>query len=189
MRWMWIDRVVELTPGKRLVAVKHVSMAEEHLHDHFMARPATAMRPARPKTPIMPASLIVEGMAQSGGILLGHAHGFRENIVLAKVSLVEFDREATPGCTLRYTTTLRQMDAAGASTEGVVELAEPGALAMGPFEPIGRVDLMFSHLGQAGSGLDGLDLPDHNFVFCDGFRTLLRLSGVDLGPAGGLEPK
>ena len=35
MRWMWIDRIIELVPRQRLVAIKHISLAEEHLHDHF----------------------------------------------------------------------------------------------------------------------------------------------------------
>ncbi len=35
MRWMWIDRIIELVPRQRLVAIKNISMAEEHLHDHF----------------------------------------------------------------------------------------------------------------------------------------------------------
>ena len=39
MRWMWIDRVIELTPRTRMVAVKNVSLAEEHLHDHFPGFP------------------------------------------------------------------------------------------------------------------------------------------------------
>ena len=43
MRWMWIDRVVELQPGKRLVAIKNVSLAEEHLHDHFAADAARGL--------------------------------------------------------------------------------------------------------------------------------------------------
>src|SRR5262247_982065 len=99
MRWMWIDRVVSLEPGKRLVAVKHVSLAEEHLHDHF---PADALGPAMP---IMPASLIIEGMAQTAGILVGHAEDFREKVILAKVSKAELSEEAAPGYTLRYTAT------------------------------------------------------------------------------------
>ena len=61
MRWIWIDRFVEFEPGKRAVAVKNISLAEEHLHDHWEA------------FPIMPASLMVEGMAQTAGILVGQA--------------------------------------------------------------------------------------------------------------------
>ncbi|MHC4652492.1 MAG: hotdog family protein, partial [Planctomycetota bacterium] len=62
---MWIDRIVELDPGQRLVAIKNVSLAEEHLHDHF---PAQGDREA---LPVMPASLMIEGMAQTAGILVG----------------------------------------------------------------------------------------------------------------------
>ena len=35
MRWMWIDRVIAFEPRKRLVAVKNVSLAEEHLHQQI----------------------------------------------------------------------------------------------------------------------------------------------------------
>jgi 3-hydroxyacyl-[acyl-carrier-protein] dehydratase len=167
---MWIDRVVALEPGKRLVAVKLVSLAEEHLHDHFEADAAAGL----PAMPVMPASLIIEGMAQSAGILVGHAEGFREKVILAKMNLAELSREATPGCTLRYAATITQMDRAGASTTGTVELAEPSADPQS-FETIGRIDLMFSHLDQ---NMAGLEFPAHNFVFGPGFKTLLRTSGI-----------
>src|SRR6187397_3050404 len=110
MRWMWIDRVVELVPRERLVAIKNVSLAEDHLHDHFAARAGDGAAPERAAMPIMPASLIVEGMAQSAGILVGHAEGFKEKVVLAKVGLAELEREVLPGQTLRYTAVIKQMD-------------------------------------------------------------------------------
>lgn len=170
MRWMWIDRVVELVPRERMVAIKHVSLAEEHLHDHFRA---TDQRAAMP---LMPASLIVEGMAQTAGVLVGHASNFAENVILAKVSKAEFSREATPGCTLRYTATIVQYDTAGASTQGIIELREPQAPGSAEsFVQIGAVDLMFSHINH---NMSGLDLPKHNFVFSESFNTLLRTSGV-----------
>jgi 3-hydroxyacyl-[acyl-carrier-protein] dehydratase len=161
---MWIDRIVKLVPRQRLVAIKNVSLAEEHLHDHFAAGAG------RGAVPVMPASLIIEGMAQTAGILVGHAGDFKENVILAKVSLAEFAEEAGPGDTLRYTATMKQMDAAGASTEGTVELRR----AQGGWTPIGRIDLMFSHLTaeRAGQGV-----PSGNFVFGESFKTLLRLSG------------
>jgi 3-hydroxyacyl-[acyl-carrier-protein] dehydratase len=172
MRWMWIDRIVELVPRQRLVAVKNVSLAEEHLQDHFPALGAPGSRPAMP---IMPASLIIEGMAQTAGILVGHAEGFREKVILAKVSLAELEREAMPGCTLRYTAAIQQMDRQGASTAGTVELLDFGAGPGASFEPIGRIDLMFSHIDQ---NMAGLEFPEHNFVFGESFRTLLRSSGI-----------
>jgi 3-hydroxyacyl-[acyl-carrier-protein] dehydratase len=169
MRWMWLDRVVLLEPGVRLVAIKHVSLAEDHLHDHF---PREGDQPA---LPIMPASLIIEGMAQAAGILVGHAQDFREKVVLAKISKADLREDAGPGCTLRYTATIQRMDRSGASTAGLVELIEP--LASGPARarPIGAIDLMFSHLDQ---NMAGMQFPEHNFVFGESFKTLLRSSGV-----------
>lgn len=170
MRWMWIDRIVELKPRERLVAIKHVSLAEDHLHDHFPARGGRA------PIPVMPASLIVEGMAQTAGILVGHAEGFREKVILAKVSKAELREDATPGDTLRYSATLTQMDRMGASTAGVVELLGPPTPGRA-VEPrvIGHIDLMFSHIDQ---NMSGLDFPTHNFVFSESFKTLLRTSGI-----------
>ena len=160
MRWLWIDRIVSIEKGQRLVALKNISMAEDHLHDHF------------PGAPVMPASLIIEGMAQTAGILVGHAEGFREKVILAKVSKAELNEEAIPGYTLRYTATIQQMDKMGASTTGTVELLDP---ATNSARPIGAIDLMFSHIDQ---NMAGTEFPDHNFVFSDLFKTLLDSSGI-----------
>lgn len=171
MRWMWIDRVIELRPREKLVAVKNVSLAEEHLHDHFAADPARNLMAA----PVMPMSLILEGMAQTAGILVGHAEDFREKVILAKINRAELSRDATPGCTLRYTALIERMDAIGASTKGTVELFDHAQTDRG-WQSIGAIDLMFSHLDQNQGGAAGF--PEHNFVFGDGFKTLLRTSGV-----------
>lgn len=172
MRWMWIDRIVALEKGRSLTAIKLVSLAEEHLHDHFSADEGRAAQP------VMPASLIIEGVAQTAGILVGHAKDFREKVILAKVGKAELSEDATPGCVLRYTASLLQMDAAGASTSTVVEVIPPGALGAGSvgseMRVIGKVDLVFSHLDQ---NMAGQVFPEHNFVFGEGFKTLLRTSG------------
>jgi len=174
MRWMWIDRIVELVPQERLVSIKHISMAEDHIHDHF------AQTPARGQLPIMPMSLIVEGMAQSAGILVGHASGFQEKVVLAKVAKAIITRDPTPGCTLRYTATIDRLTEHGASTTGVIDMYDPVAsyADASPAEPerIGQIDLMFSHLDQNSAGIQ---YPEENFVFSDSFRTILRTSGIE----------
>ncbi len=172
MRWMWIDRIVELVPRQKLVAIKHVSMAEEHLHDHFPEVRDAGGNITRPAMPIMPACFIVEGMAQTAGVLVGHAEGFKEKVVLAKVSRVEIEKDATPGSTLRYTAVMKQFDRIGASTEGTIELIDP---VKGSPETIGRIDLMFSHLDN---NMAGMEFPAHNFVFSESFQTLLRTSGI-----------
>ena len=168
MRWMWIDRILTYEPGHRLVAIKNVSMAEEHLHDHFAA---DADGPA---LPVMPASLIIEGMAQTAGILVGAEQRFAEKVILAKVSKVTLERDVVPGQTLRYEARLERMDDAGASTRGTVLLSDPAGDDPTPVK-IGEIDLLFSHLDQ---NLGGIEFPEENFVFSDNFRLILRQAGL-----------
>jgi len=59
MRWIWIDRFLTFESGKSARAVKNLSLAEDHFREHF------------PGYPVMPASLMLEGLAQTGGILVG----------------------------------------------------------------------------------------------------------------------
>jgi 3-hydroxyacyl-[acyl-carrier-protein] dehydratase len=92
MRWYWIDRFLEFESGRRAKAIKNISLAEEHLHDHF------------PGYPVMPHSLIVEGLAQTGGLLVCEHGHFQKKVVLAKLPRAEFFCEAKPGDTLIYTT-------------------------------------------------------------------------------------
>jgi 3-hydroxyacyl-[acyl-carrier-protein] dehydratase len=175
MRWMWIDRIVELVPGQKMVAVKNVSLAEEHLHDHFAAEADL------PALPVMPACFILEGMAQTAGILVGHTSGFREKVILAKIGKAELTRDAGPGMTLRYTATIQRMDEIGASTLGAVELYDHARAERG-YETIGSIDMMFSHLdnNMGAAGASGDAFPAHNFVFGESFKTLLRTSGFPI---------
>ncbi len=169
MRWMWIDRVLEFVPGDHAVAVKVVSFSEEHLHDHLPAIPARSF----PALPIMPASLIIEGMAQISGILVGRTLEFRDKVVLAKVSLAELIADALPGDTLRHETAIERIDETGASTKGIVTLIRPTASGAETI-PLGRIDLMFACVDRNRAGLR---FPEHNFVLTDAFRTLLSTSG------------
>lgn len=178
MRWMWIDRVVALTPRERIVAIKNISLAEEHLHAHFAAVPARGEYAGAPALPVMPASLIIEGVAQTGGVLVGHSDGFRQKIVLAKINRAALDREAGPGTTLRYTATVERMDLQGAAIAATIALLDHAAPALG-FVDIGRVEMMFSFLdhNMGGAGRSGADFPEDNFVFGEAFQTLLASSG------------
>jgi len=169
MRWNWIDRIVRFEPERRLVAVKNVSAAEEHLHDHF---PAEAGRPA---SAVMPASLIIEGMAQAAGLLAGSAHGFREKVILAKITSARLDDEAIPGDQLVYDAVLERVDAAGASAVGTVRLRRP--VREGEIEEIeiGEISLLFSHVDANRSGLE---FPQENFVFSENFRSIIAAAGL-----------
>lgn len=164
MRWMWIDQIVEHVPRERLCAVKTVSLSEEHLHDHF------------PGGPVMPASLMIEGMAQTAGILVGSINHFREKVILAKINAARFDKDVFPGQTIRYEARIERIDAQGASTHGIVQRLSHTGDNVGAWEEIAAVDLMFSHLDQ---NMAGLEFPKENFVFSDNFRMILRAAGME----------
>lgn len=164
---MWIDAITDYEPDRRLVAVKNVSLSEEHLHDHFEANGD------EPALPLMPNSLIVEGMAQTAGVLVGSVNAFREKVVLAKIVKAVIEKDVVPGQSIRYDAVIERMDDAGASTTGTIERLDH---RVGAWESIGRIDLMFSHIDN---NMSGLEFPEHNFVFGENFRTLLRTAGLD----------
>src|ERR671913_587735 len=145
MRWIWIDKFVEFTPKTSATAVKNVSLAEEHLHD------------LHPNFPIVPHSLIVEGMAQTAGILVGEARNFEEKVILAKVGRATFHRLVRPGDTIVFSAKIDQLSEAGASISGTV--------TCGP-DTVAEIELMFSHIDQ---NLSGKSFPEHNFVFTEQF--------------------
>jgi len=150
MRWIWIDSFVEFSPGRSAAAVKNVTLSEELLHDHF------------PGCPVFPPTLMIEGMAQTAGILVGETRGFSENVILAKIRRAEFSDYAGPGDQIRYDALLESLDEQGAVATGIV--SKNG-------DAIGKIDLMFSHVNSANRPPD---LPDHQFVFTEQFMALLH---------------
>jgi 3-hydroxyacyl-[acyl-carrier-protein] dehydratase len=171
---MWIDTIVAYEPDARLVAIKNVSLAEEHLHDHL---PPSA---DGTQIPVMPASLMVEGMAQTAGILVGAARGFREKVILAKVAKARFDFDVVPGDTIRYDAVLERIDDLGASTHGTVSVRCPRAADPDAWHDIGEVNLMFSHVDQ---NMAGLEFPEENFVFSGNLKAILETADLPPLPA------
>ena len=161
MRWIWIDKFIEFVPRTSAVAIKCVTLAEEHLHDLY------------PDFPIVPHSLIVEGMAQTAGILVGEASNFAEKVILAKVGKATFHRLSRPGETLVFSAKIDQFSDAGASASGTVKVGD---------ELVAEIELMFSHIDQ---NMAGLAFPEHNFVFTEQFKQVLGTyrtgGGVALG--------
>lgn len=87
--FLMIDRVKEVEPGKRIVALKNVSANEPYFQGHF------------PNRPIMPGVLILEAMAQAAGILVFRTRGTRpdEKSLYYYVGIDEarFKRPVVPG--------------------------------------------------------------------------------------------
>lgn len=127
MRWIWIDRFTAFESGKTATAVKALTHAEDHFADHY------------PGYPVMPGTLILEGLAQTGGILVGEANQFREKVVLAKVPRVRFTRDARPGELLTYTARIEAMRPEGAVVSGTVTAGT---------EVIAEAEIFFAHLDQ-----------------------------------------
>ena len=87
-----VDRILEMEPKKRIVALKNVTINEEVFLGHF------------PGHPVMPGVLLIEGMAQAGGLLLLHDLPQRENklLLFAGIEEAKFRRPVVPGDQIRY---------------------------------------------------------------------------------------
>lgn len=163
MRWIWIDKFIEFDSGKRAVALKNVTLAEEHLHDHF------------PGFPVMPESLMIEAMAQTAGILVGEMARFQEKVILAKIRKAVFFDYVRPGDTILLEANIESFASEAASTSGkITRRATAGYAQTSADKLIAEIDLMFSHIDQ---NLAGKEFPAENFVFGSGtsvFESLLR---------------
>src|SRR5262249_7971019 len=152
MRWIWIDRFLEFRRGEFARAVKQWSLAEDLFAAHF------------PEYPVVPGTLILEGLAQTGGILVGEANDFREKVILAKIPKAQFHGEALAGQELTYDATMVQLRAEGAVVAGAVT-------ADG--RPLAEAEIYFAHLDQSRSQQI---FGDRNFVFSGELKQLLGLA-------------
>ncbi len=125
MRWFWVDRYEEFVRCQRAVATKAVTLAEEHLHDHF------------PGAPVMPNSLVIEGLAQAAGLLVIDAIDYARQVVLAKVAKAEFHFDPVPGDVLRYEVEIVQMGDAVAMVKASSRVGD---------RPHGEAELVFGLL-------------------------------------------
>lgn len=112
MRWFWIDQFVEFERGRRAVAIKNISLVEEQLDGYL------------PGMAVMPPTLVIEGLAQTGGLLIGEIDEFRERVVLAKVTKAVFHQHGSPGDTLRYTTEIVGTPPGGAICRGTSHIGD-----------------------------------------------------------------
>ena len=158
MRWFWIDRFIEFESGKHAKAIKNVSLAEEHLHDHY------------PGFPVMPGSLMLEGMAQTGGILLGESNNFEHIVILAKVPKVTYHSWACPGDTLTYAAELLEARDEGGITKVTATCGE---------RLVAEAEIVFIHLDESSGAEIPKNVDQTNFVFELGLMSIL-----DVGKGG-----
>ncbi len=109
--FLLVDRVLELEEGKRIVAIKNVTVNEPYFQGHY------------PEAPIMPGVMIIEAMAQVGGLAVGGALPGSAVPLLAAVNKVRFRQVVRPGDQLRITATVL------AARSGVIKVAARAEVA------------------------------------------------------------
>ncbi|MDY6855195.1 MAG: 3-hydroxyacyl-ACP dehydratase FabZ [Thermodesulfobacteriota bacterium] len=91
--FLLIDRIVEVEPGKRVVGIKNITVSEPFFQGHF------------PDYPIMPGVLLIEAMAQTGGVLALSSEPEKvedKNFYFSTIDKVKFRKPVVPGDQVRF---------------------------------------------------------------------------------------
>lgn len=141
MTFSFIDAIEEVEAGKRLVAIKCVSLGEDYLRDHF------------PMLPVLPGVLMLEGMFQAASWLVRVTEDFQHSTVrLEEASQVKYSGLVQPGQTLRLVAELVRQ------SEGEFEFKAHGVLvADGTTVVTGKLRLRSLDLGSERPGWEPLD--------------------------------
>lgn len=161
MRWFWADRFTEFVSGSHAKGIKNVCLDEEVVDEYC------------PGFPFLPPTLIIEGMAQMGGILVAEHFSFEKRVVLAKVGKAQFYASARTGDQLIYDVRMESAAHGGgtvvctshcdgelqAEIELMFAFLEDGLLIDGPlFEP-GDLEVMLRIMGFFSVAIDADGKP------------------------------
>jgi 3-hydroxyacyl-[acyl-carrier-protein] dehydratase len=110
--FLQVDRVIELVPQKRIVAIKNVTINEEFFQGHF------------PGAPVMPGVLIIEALAQAGAVLLLSDIPDRESklVYFTGIDEARFRRPVVPGDQIRLTMDVLKLRARTCKMRGTAEV-------------------------------------------------------------------
>jgi 3-hydroxyacyl-[acyl-carrier-protein] dehydratase len=153
MRLTYLDRILELEPGRRILATKSLSLTEDYLQDHF------------PRFPIMPGVLMLEAMYQTAAWLVRATDDFRHSLVtLAEANNVKYSDFVQPGQTLQVIVDLAKQDQRGfhCRCEGRMEQDKVAVR--------GRLVLRVGRLGESGHPPAAQDA-----YMIESFRRIFRL--------------
>ncbi|MBB6697730.1 3-hydroxyacyl-ACP dehydratase FabZ [Clostridium algidicarnis] len=103
-----LDRVDEMEPGKRVVAIKNVTINEQFFQGHF------------PVEPVMPGVLMIEALAQAGAVAILSMEEFKGKIAyFAGINKAKFRRKVVPGDTLRLEVEITKLKGSAGVGRGV----------------------------------------------------------------------
>ena len=110
--FLLVDRVIEIVPGHRIVAIKNVTFNEPFFQGHF------------PEMPVMPGVLIIEALAQTGAVLMLHDFVQRKEklVYFAGIDEARFRRVVGPGDRLQLTMEVVKLRSRTCKMKGVAEV-------------------------------------------------------------------
>ncbi|MCL2575836.1 MAG: 3-hydroxyacyl-ACP dehydratase FabZ [Defluviitaleaceae bacterium] len=114
--FLLIDKVLEIEEGKKVVAIKNVTMNEPFFVGHF------------PQEPVMPGVLIVEALAQAGAVALLSMDDYKGKIAyFGAIDNVKFRRKVVPGDTLRLEVEFTKLKKIAGQGKGIAYVGDEKA--------------------------------------------------------------
>jgi 3-hydroxyacyl-[acyl-carrier-protein] dehydratase len=107
MRHFWLDRIVHLEPGTRAVGLKAVALAEDEFDAHF------------PGNPVLPGVCLLEGLAQTAGVLIHESVERRLLAVMVSLDHARFPAFARPGDQVRLEVDIELLEPPVARARGI----------------------------------------------------------------------
>jgi 3-hydroxyacyl-[acyl-carrier-protein] dehydratase len=140
VKFCLVDRIESIEPGKRIVAVKALSLAEEYLADHF------------PAFPVMPGVLMVEALVQTAAWLVRLERDWSCSLVtLERARNVRYGNFVAPGMTLRTDVELLSLE------DGLAKVKAVGSTGEGSQTVQGKLELRYRNVADVAPAAPGSD--------------------------------
>jgi len=139
MRFILLDKVVHLERGRKIEAIKALSLAEEYLADHF------------PTFPVLPGVLMIEALVQSAAMLVRITNDFQQSmIVLTEARNVKYKSFVKPGNVLQISLEAEKITPENSSFKGIARVGETTMVE-------GKIKLSHFNLAQRDPKLAPID--------------------------------